>query len=319
MPASFIVKIALIVVDILLLLLVRCIFGFLSLFSVNRQLKVVGTTLRLITKVFPDYRHVSLRNLTQAFPELTDTDRELIYQKSFTEIARLIVDFGRMSSLDRAWMEENVIYDEAQFKALKAITPHRPVLYATGHLGSFELMAYAVSLFGYPLHFIVRNFSLPKLDAWWSGIREQHGNRIISRKGAVLQLLQLLAEGKDCALLFDQNVKRNYAIFVPWFNRPAATTFALGLAAVKSKASILAASMKFRHHDGKYEITTTLIECQDVHDDQTLSQDQKVLEITARASREFERHIRAFPEGWFWMHRRWKTQPEGLTESFYAK
>src|SRR5690606_20029609 len=103
---------------------------------------------------------------------------------------------------------------------------------ATGHLGSFELLAHCVSMYGFPISFVVRPFKLERLNAWWSGIREAAGNRAIARSGAFKEILKELTSGRDVAVLFDQNVTRNHAVFVDWFGRPAATTRTVALAAL---------------------------------------------------------------------------------------
>ncbi len=299
-----------ILVDVLILGIVRALFALLNLFPIKGRIDIVEAFFRAALFFVPSYRAVCFENLERVYPHESEAFRNTLYAKSIREIARLVVDFGRLPSLDEAWVDSNVIIDADFFKRLQATDPSRPILCPTGHLGSFELLAHAVALKGTKLNFIVRNFNLPRLDEWWTKTREHNGNRIIPRKGAVQRMLQLLGEGQICALLFDQNVKRNYALFVPWFGIPAATTFAMGYAAVKTNAFVVVSSIKYHHDIHKYEVVLTNVPCEDIYADLQMSHDDKVLEVTNRASRVFEQHILGFPEGWFWMHRRWKTRPE---------
>lgn len=304
-------------VDLISLWFIRGLFALLNFFPVKGRIDIVEAILRAGIFFIPSYKEVSLKNLERVYPNESKSFHQETYFKSIREIARLIIDFGRLTDLDKKWVDENVTIDEGLFKKLRSETPHRPILYAAGHLGSFELMAHVVALKGYPVNFIVRNFELPYLDEWWTRKREHNGNKIIPRKGAVQKMLQLLSDGKDCALLFDQNVKSNYALFVPWFGTLAATTFTLGLAAVKSEAHVLAISLKYNHDINKYELITSHVECSEIYRDESLSKDDKILEVTKRASAAFEKHILGFPEGWFWMHRRWKTRPQkGLEDNY---
>ena len=289
----------------------------LNLLPVAIRVRFIATVIKTVVFFIPAFKKVSFRNISFAFPEKTFVEQNEIYRKSIIELARLIMDFGRLQILDKAWVEENVVIDKNFFQSLKNDKPFHPTLFATGHLGSFELMAHAAALSGFPLSFIVRNFSLTKLDQWWTENRERNGNTIIPRKGAVTKMMQQLAEGRNCALLFDQNVKRNHAVFVPWFGRKAATTFTLGVSAIRTEANVIVASVRYRS-DGRYEIITEVCPTEDIYADDSMSIDDKILQITSRAAAIFESHIKAFPEGWFWMHRRWKTRPEGETENFYS-
>jgi KDO2-lipid IV(A) lauroyltransferase len=305
------------IVEYIILVLLKASTWLLNLIPIKARIKFVEYIIRFIVLFFPKYKKVSFINLKHVFPQKNATELNIIYQKSFNHLARLIVDTVRLPTLSAEWIKNNVEIDIGLFQSLKNIKPTRPVLYATGHLGSFSLMAHAVAEYGFPLNFIVRNFSLPQINNWWCSLLELNGNQVIPRKGAVSVMLKKLAEGQDCGVLFDQNVKRNYAIFIDVFGRPAATTFAVGLAAIRTECLIVVASMYYDETSGKYKVVTDLCECDEIYQDKTLSQDQKILQITLKSSKLFEKHILAFPQGWFWMHQRWKTAIEGQPETFY--
>jgi lauroyl/myristoyl acyltransferase len=67
-----------------------------------------------------------------------------------------------------------------------------------------------------------------------------------------------------------------------------------------------------------YSIEACECETADIYQDETLSSDERVLRLTQRLSDHYCEMIRRFPEGWFWLHRRWKTRPEGGEESVYS-
>lgn len=289
----------------------------LNLFPLFVRIWLVRALLTFVAFFMPSFKRISLKNIALAFPDRSTSEQEEIYLKSLDELSRLFVDFARLPTLSKEWIQEHVecpFLD--RFEELKSQSQGRGVLIATAHLGSFELLAFAIAVMGYPVSFIVRNFSLPKLDAWWTKSREQFGNEVIPRKGAVKKVLGCLTSGRDVALLFDQNVTRNHAVFVPLFGKEAATTQTLGVAAVRTNAKLVVATMKYTGQD-HYKIVAEECNCDDVYSNETLSLDEKVFEITLRAHKILETMIREFPEGWFWMHRRWKTQREGTPEDFY--
>jgi Kdo2-lipid IVA lauroyltransferase/acyltransferase len=177
-------------------------------------------------------------------------------------------------------------------------------------------LARSVLVLGHTTAFVVRNFKHKRIDEWWQRLRGQEGTRVIDRTGAALKMLRLIKSGTDVGVLFDQNVTRKNALFIDHFGRPAATTKSVAYTAVTTQCIVLFISLRYVGND-RYCIDLTEIPVQDVYHDSSLTAEEKMHEITVRATRELERRILAQPEGWFWMHRRWKTTPEGVPEDFY--
>jgi KDO2-lipid IV(A) lauroyltransferase len=176
-------------------------------------------------------------------------------------------------------------------------------------------MGHAIGMMGYPLAAVARRFRSPLLDRWWTGLRQSSGNRIIGRRGAFKEIVSTLQEGVSVAVLFDQNVTRNHAVFVDWFGTLAATTKSVALAALRTEVALFVSSLRYLGND-RYQIDVVECDCSDIYRDSSLTSDEKVRIITQRISDVYCKMIAGFPEGWFWMHRRWKTQPliESLKE-----
>jgi KDO2-lipid IV(A) lauroyltransferase len=121
----------------------------------------------------------------------------------------------------------------------------------------------------------------------------------------------------SAAILFDQNVTRNHAVFVEWFGLPAATTRSVALAALRTGVPIFVASIRYIRED-RYYVDAAECYYEDVQRDERMSSDEKVFVITQRVTDMYCEMIRKFPEGWFWMHRRWKTRPDPGAAKVYA-
>lgn len=303
--------------DYIALLVVRATLGTINIVPLRLRLYLMRALIRIVCGCLPSFKRVSLKNIALVFPDKDEAFHQEIYQRSFDNLARVLVDFARLHTLSLEWIRTHVSCSFLpRFLELKSQANGKGVLIATGHLGSFELMAHSIGMLGHPISFVVRNFNLPRLDAWWTKNREQSGNKVIFRQGAVKKVFASIQDGRDVALLFDQNVKRNHAVFVPWFGKSAATTMTIGISAVRLEAKLVVCSMHYVGDD-KYDIDAEECCCDDIYRDETLSTDAKVALVTERATKIFERMILRSPEGWFWMHRRWKTQPEGIREDFY--
>lgn len=304
-------------IDLPVYLIVRALIGALNLFPLQVRLGLVTAIIRAVVFFIPSFNRVSRKNLTLAFPNQTPEWIEQTIRASQVSLARVIVDFARMQHLDAAWVEKHV--DCAfldRYKQMKAENPEKGIVLVTGHLGSFELLAHCVPMYGYPISFVVRPFKLRRLNAWWTGIREAYGNKAISRDGAFREVVKDLAKGRDVAVLFDQNVTRNHAVFVDWFGKPAATTKIVALAAIRTEAPIIITSIAHLGND-QYKIAAEERNFSALYADTSLSTDEKVVRITAEVSKAYEQMIAANPNEWFWMHKRWKTTEREGEKNMY--
>ena len=305
------------ILDYLSCLAARCLICFLNLLPIRARERICEALTRLVLLAIPRYKKIALRNLGQVFPDKSAEEIHALLDKSIKSLAHFIVDSIRQHTLDRDWALKHVSYPSPHpFDTLKKKYPDRGIIVATGHLGSFELFGAATALYGHPLNFIVRNFKGKHLDRWWTSMRERNGNKVIARSGAFAEVVHEILRGRNTAILFDQNVKRNHAVFVDFFGRPAATTRALALAALRTKAPVLVSFMQYTGNDN-YVVHAKICDFDALYEDESKQSDEKVFEITQRVSKIFEKMILISPHEWFWMHRRWKTAPLGQPEDFY--
>jgi KDO2-lipid IV(A) lauroyltransferase len=305
--------------DFLALISLRTFCAVLSRIPVVLGTRIIGGVLGVLFRIAPKYRRIARRNLALAFPEKDGEWREARLRESEQSLARVLLDFARLHRLDAAWVREHVDCPFLpRFEAIKGENPGKGIVIATGHLGSFELLAHCVAMYGHPISFVVRNFTLPRVDRWWTATREAAGNRVIGRKGAFKEIMRDLQGGRDVAVLFDQNVTRNHAVFVPWFGVPAATTRAVALSALRTEAPVVVAGVGYKGGD-RYEIMAEECDFKALYSRESLSADEKVAIMTAEMSARYVDMIRRYPGEWFWMHRRWKTRPEGEAEDIYRR
>jgi KDO2-lipid IV(A) lauroyltransferase len=297
---------------------VRLTVGLLSALPQSARVTLFGGIFRFAFLVIPRLRRTIDQNLRIAFPDKDQRWRSDIRKKNAIEMGRLLADTVRLPSLTPEWGESHV-----EIPALEAyrqrLQEHasRGILIATGHLGSFELLGHAIGLRGFPLAAVARKFQSRLFDQWWTGLREARGNKILDRRGAFKEVVNCISSGMSAAILFDQNVTRNHAVFVDWFGVPAATTRSVALAALRTGAPIFVASIRYIGGD-RYHVDAAECLYEDLYRDEGLSNDEKVKVITQRLADMYCEMIRAFPEGWFWMHRRWKTRPDPEGAKVYS-
>jgi len=185
-----------------------------------------------------------------------------------------------------------------------AIAAGRGVVYATAHLGNFEVLALAHSWALGPVGMVVRALDNPALNDRLAAFRGQGGNTLIYKEKALARALRRLREGGGVAVLMDQNVTAGDGIFIPFLGRPAATTTVAAALAVKTGASLIAAHIETLpggRYRSVYEAPLPL--------ELSGNRAKDVARLTGEMSARIESWVRANPEQWLWMHRRWKTQP----------
>lgn len=304
--------------ELLAYISVRALVAALSVLPQSIRVGLFAALFRLVFAVVPRVRNTIEQNLAIAFPDKDAAWRKEITRKNATEMGRLLADTVRLPSLTPAWGESHVeIPVLEQYRNRLKEDPSRGILIATGHLGSFELLGHAIGMQGLPLAAVARKFQSQRFDAWWTGLREARGNKIIDRRGAFKEVVSTIGKGMSAAILFDQNVTRNHAVFVDWFGLPAATTRSVALAALRTGAPIYVASIIYCGGD-RYRVEALECDYSDVYQSSELSSDEKVVVITQRLANHYCEMIRKFPEGWFWLHRRWKTRPSEGESRMYS-
>jgi KDO2-lipid IV(A) lauroyltransferase len=254
--------------------------------------------------VLPGRRRVALSNLALAFgAALPPPARRAIARASFRHLGMTAVECCRLFFGPPGAMLQRVRLEGVEH-VKGALAEGRGALYLAAHFGNWELLAAAHALTGLPgLHVVVRPLDNPFLDALVAAGRERAQLRLIPKRKAVREVRAALARGECVGILLDQNAGRQ-GVFVPFFGRPASTSRSLAVLALKTGAPVVPAFIH-RLPDGDHHVALEPV----LPLVRTGQLDRDVESNTARFTEVIERHVRAHPEQWFWVHRRWKTQP----------
>lgn len=263
----------------------------------------------------PRYKKTALRNLALVFPDKTSAERFEIYLKSLDILAKNLFRFFTIGKLEKEEIVKLIDYSKAVecLQRLRAENPNVGVLLPNLHFGSFELAVHFKAVFDRKTHVLVRSFGLPMLDNWWNTRREKFGSKMFWRDGGFKEMVRCLKEGNDVAILADQNVKRNHAIFLPLFGIIAATTRSVALAVIKTECPVIVSGV-IEVTPNKYELYFEEVE---TFKGQNLAVEERIEKITLGMHHAMENLIRKSPESWFWIHRRFKTRPKREDKSLY--
>lgn len=250
-------------------------------------------------------RRKALASLERAFPEQSSADRWALARACFLHLGQAAFELACIRQLDRD-VARYIEWPEADRAALsQALSRGKGVVFVTGHVGNWELLARRVALAGFPAQSIAKETSDRGTTALIEQFRLSGGVRSIWRgqDGAARQMLRALKHGEILGLVIDQDTKVQ-SVFVPFFGIPAATPRAAADLALRTGAALMVGFCQ-RKTDGTYLLTMKELAVEPSAD-----REGDVLKLTAALSSEIERAIRRAPEQWVWMHQRWKTRPQ---------
>jgi KDO2-lipid IV(A) lauroyltransferase len=245
------------------------------------------------------HRRIAERNLATAFPSRTAEARRAIGRGAFKHFGRLLFELLKFSTLSPQAMLARVEFDGEE-RARSAYAHGKGVLFFTGHFGFWEVHAIAHALKIEPIGVLARALDNERLNTVLEEIRQRTGNTVIYRQGTIRRVMRMLHGGHGVALLIDQHIQGRDAVYVDFFDRPAATTSALAALALRTGAPIVPV-FALPLGPGRYRV----IYEHPVEPPQADSE-QAVREFTQRCTDVLEMYVRRHPELWLWMHRRWR-------------
>lgn len=266
-------------------------------------LRALGAGLgRLLFVLARSRRHVVLVNLALCFPELPEAERLRLARAHFVGVAQ--------SFLDRAWLWHGspaLLSRRLRLQgSMDDITAAGGVVMLAPHFVGLDAGAMVISLQQAMQQVTVSSIYVPQrnaqLDTW---IREGRGRflstRLYSRHEGIKQILTGLRAGEKLYLLPDMDFGPAESVFVPFCGVPAATVTSLARFARLGRARVVTVATRMTEQGYVLEVGPVW---QDFPTDDVVAD-------TARMNREIEALARTMPEQYYWVHKRFKTRPEG--------
>jgi Kdo2-lipid IVA lauroyltransferase/acyltransferase len=261
---------------------------------------------QLIYVLHGKLRRVGMRNLAMALPEKSVHERRKIVRGVFTSLGRQFAEICLFPRYARENVSRIVTYDGFE-NFDRASERGKGVLFLTAHLGGWELSAFAHSLYGHPLHFVMRPLDNPYLDALVRRYRTTYGNTPILKDDPVRELLRAMKAGATVGILMDTNMTPPEGVFVDFFGIPACTASGLARIALRTDAPVVPGftiwDPVLRKYRLRFDPAVKLI--------RTGDNDADILANTQLFTKTIEDFVRRYPDQWLWVHRRWKTRPPG--------
>jgi len=252
-------------------------------------------------------RRKTLEHLSRAFGgEKNSEEIWELGRKVFVHWAQAGVDVLRSPQLNRKTIEELIDKGDGCSILDRALERGLGIILLTGHLGNWELMGAFLRTQGYEGAVVGRRLYYEKFNDLITGLRNQVNLRTIYQDAPAREFLKVLNQNEILGILADQDIDRLDGVFVPFFGRPAYTLTAPVKLALASGAPLVPVFL-MRVGD-RYQLHVE----EPIWVEMRASREETIQEYTARWSQVIEEKIRAYPDQWVWMHRRWKTKAPEL-------
>ena len=288
--------------------LIWILYGLLRLISYlpYRMQMGLGRALgQLLRYVSPKRRKIAETNLQLCFPEWTDEQRRQILKKHFESLGMCFFEFGITW-----WWPDDRFRPLAKIEGLEnlqaALNKNKGVILLAGHFTTLEIISRVLKLHA-DFHPMYRKNNNPLIDHIITTGRVRHTGKAIPHDD-LRSMIRSLRSNMPVLYIPDQNFGRKHSIFVPFFGIQTATVPATSRLAAIDNTPVLPIIQQRLPDDQGYCLVIEK-ELENFPSDNS-EQD------TTRINQVFEQQVRNNPVDYLWVHRRFKTQPEG-EKSFY--
>ncbi|WP_462327279.1 lysophospholipid acyltransferase family protein [Desulfobaculum sp.] len=259
----------------------------------------------LLWTVLPERRKMATEGMMRHL-DLPRPIAEATARRSFRNSGRSFLEIFLSSRVDWRFVQDRLsIATPESFQKIRDLD--RPAIAATAHMGAWELLAGIFQLFirRSPKQIVVRRPKDEALHRLMTELRSKSDVDVLAHRMAAPKVLRCLRQGGMTGFLVDHNCSTSEAVFLPFLKDFAAVNMGPALLAVRAKACICPIFM-LRDEKGGY-----VIHSEDYLDTRELegSREERVQKAAEFYTGAVTRIIRKFPDQWYWMHRRWKTQP----------
>jgi len=283
---------------------IKYFFEFLIISSLFIIYKFLGLKIsshfsgKLFETFGPIFRSKNLikTNIQRAIPKINTSKIKIITKDMWNNYGRTLSEYMFLKGFRNNQFRSNINITGKEILE-KIRLEKTPVIFISGHLGNFELMAMEIEKSGVNLSAIYRPLNNIFLNILMEKIRKKYicKNQIKKGTGGVRELLRLYKKGYSIALMIDQRVSQG--IKSKFFNEEAFTTTIPAQFIKKFNCKVVPISIE-RHNDINFNIK--------IEKPMEFSKNSSTEKITRELNIWLEKTILRNPGQWIWSHGRWK-------------
>ena len=245
-------------------------------------------------------RRIAIDNVTIAFPEKTQNERVSIARASLQSLGRTLMEYSLFPYLRTDRVEDRfAIKGEEHLQ--RALAGGKGAMLATMHLGNGDFAIAGLSLRGYKVSLISKEFKTRWLNDLWFGMRQRLGTKFIAPEKSSFDILRALKRNELVVFVIDQWMGPPVGVRTLFFGKTTGTAMGLAIMHGRTQSPVIPC-YTWRRPDGVHEMVfQSAIPYQDFGESQ-----KNIAMMTQIYTDRMEDAIRLHPGQWMWIHRRWK-------------
>jgi KDO2-lipid IV(A) lauroyltransferase len=243
-------------------------------------------------------RHVTRVNLAKCFPQMPPEERERLARAHFRAFCRAMVEHGILW-----WSPRERIERLVRLEGLEHLRPFdgKPVILFAPHFVGLDATLQRLSL-DFPVAMMYARQKNPLFERVLYEGRTRFGGRMFPRQAGIKEGLRVIAEGIRFYYLPDLDYGMNRAVFVPFFGVSAATVTGLSYIARESGAAVVPCVTRMLPGGGY--VARFWPAWKDFPGASPEADTRRMMAF-------IEERVLEMPEQYWWLHKRFKTRPEG--------
>ena len=278
----------------------RLVFAFMwvvRLLPLTVLSRVGGMTGSILFWLIPERRKVTRINLAKCFPDKSAKERETLARAHFRAFTRAFIEQGILW-----WSSKRTIRELVVLEGLENLKGHARTIVFAPHFVGFEATLARLAL-DFPVSMMYSRQKDPVFEARLYKGRTRFGGVMLPRQAGIKSGIEIIESGTLYYYLPDLDFGPNRSVFVPFFGVPAATVTGLAYIARTTGAAVVPCVTRLLPGGGGY-----VARLYPAWRDFPSGDDH----VDARRMMAFiEERILEMPEQYFWLHKRFKTRPEG--------
>ncbi len=239
------------------------------------------------------------RNIRRAFPERSESEVEVLIKGCYMHWGEGFISTLKLWMISQRKARSIVDAPGLDDYVLGSIERGEPVLYFTGHFGSWEMAGRYVGGLGDGAASIYRIQKNPLVDWFLTKIREYHQLELVNSWSGMAAFEEALKRTYGLAVVGDQ-YKGKKGVQIDFFGIPSSTPRGAAVLTYRAKPKLVV--LVCTQHRGRYKIRIEEIK----YDLPDVMTEEWVRDITQTLTSKLEAEIRKYPEQYFWFHRRWR-------------
>lgn len=245
------------------------------------------------------WRRIANINIKLCFPELTDKQRQTLVKRHFANLGMSFMETGM------AWWLPFEKFPPCQFEGfehyLEAAKLNKGVLLLGPHFTTIDILGRIISQ-NYALHVVARHQNNPMVDALLKRTRNAKQLTLIDRKN-IRAVISALKNKGNVWYAPDQDYGKKHSVFAPFFNIATATITVPGRIVKHSESPVICVAY-YRLENAKGFKLVFYPALKNFPSDNEVQDAVQINQFVETA-------VRQYPEQYLWIHRRFKTRPEG--------